>query len=183
VAKKIGFVGNCQLGTLSSLYRHLLGDKTDIDLLRPPYTPPNAEQTHLIGSADTIVKQVQDFDQKIGELKTDANVQLFPQVSGAFLWPYAGQQHLQNATFPYFDESGPYPGEMGDSFLNKMISDELSVWIPADVVSELSDEMILTFELPDAARPSDFASGNTDDRLLGLAFRRLTMDRLDAMAG
>ena len=61
--------------------------------------------------------------------------------------------------------------------------DELSVWIPADVVSELSDEMILTFELPDAARPTDFAGGNTDDRLLGLAFKRLTLDRLDAMAG
>ena len=126
MAKKIGFIGNCQLGTLSILYSRLIADQSDVEVSYiPSYKPPDDDQRKIIAAADVIVRQVHDFDQEIGEIKTDASVLLFPHVTGAFLWPYGGQEHPRNTTFPYFDESGPYPGEMGDSFLNRMIAEQV----------------------------------------------------------
>jgi tetratricopeptide (TPR) repeat protein len=127
VAKKVGFVGNCQLGTLSSLYGRLLGDDADIEVFYlPSYKAADAEQRALVGSADVIVRQVLDFKQEIGALDTDAVVHLFPLVTCSFLWPFTGKAHPLNKAFPYFDESGPYPAELGDIYMNKMIADGIA---------------------------------------------------------
>ncbi len=126
MTKKIGFIGNCQLGTLSALYKRLLGDNAETEVFYiPSYQGADDSQKALIASADIVVRQILDFDQKIGELQTEAVSYLFPHVSGAFLWPYGGQAHPQNKSFPYFDANGPYPSEMGDSFLNRLIADNI----------------------------------------------------------
>jgi hypothetical protein len=43
-----------------------------------------------------------------------------PLLAGGFLWPFAGQPHPRNESF-WFMPSGPYDGEMGDSYLNRLI--------------------------------------------------------------
>ncbi len=132
--RKIGFIGNCQLGTLSRIYKYILGNESGIDVFyTPSYQSTNLSQRNLIGSADVIVRQILDFDQKIGPLESDARELLFPHVAAPFLWPYTGQQHPLNAKYPYFDESGPYPAELGDFFLNKMVADKLA---PAQAVEK-----------------------------------------------
>src|SRR6185312_406205 len=118
MAKRVGFIGNCQVGTLSNLYRRLLGDESETDVFYvPSYQEANAEQKQQLASADVLVRQMLDSDQRIGAVETKAEVHIFPHVTGAFLWPYTGTAHPKNATFPYFDQNGPYPPELGDSFL------------------------------------------------------------------
>ncbi len=124
--RKIGFIGNCQLGTLSKIYQHLLAENAGTEIFYiPSYQHSNFEQRQLIATADVIVRQILDFDQKIGSLETEAREILFPHVAAPFLWPNTGQAHPLNAQFPYFDQSGPYPAELGDSFLNRMLADKV----------------------------------------------------------
>jgi tetratricopeptide (TPR) repeat protein len=45
---------------------------------------------------------------------------LFPNVSGAFLWPFSGQPHIRNEPLPWF-HAGPYPSDLGDRYLDRHI--------------------------------------------------------------
>jgi hypothetical protein len=81
----------------------------------------------MVAGADVLVRQVLDFAPRIGDLDTRATVHLVPHVSAAFLWPHAGLPHPSNAPAPLLDASGPYPAEIGDSFLNRLIAQGVPV--------------------------------------------------------
>ena len=122
VVRRVVFVGNCQLYTLANLYRRVAGSESDDNIAYvPSYQDADAGQRRIIAEADVLVQQVLDFAPRIGDLPTRATVHLVPHIAGAFLWPYTGQPHPKNAPAPFLDEGGPYPIELGDSFLNRMI--------------------------------------------------------------
>jgi hypothetical protein len=91
----------------------------------PSYEENNDQIKELLFESDVVVIQLLDFDQKIGEISTKGRVVWFPHISGAFLWPYSGQAHPKNEKYDFFDAGGPYPAELGDSYLSKMIKDQV----------------------------------------------------------
>lgn len=123
MVRRVVFVGNCQLYTLSSLYGRVVppesGDKI---AYVASYQDANPEQRRTIAEADVLVQQVLDFAPRIGSVATAATILLVPHIAGAFFWPHTGQPHPKNAPAPFLDEGGPYPAELGDSFLNRMIA-------------------------------------------------------------
>jgi hypothetical protein len=123
VVRRVVFVGNCQLDTLANLYRRVAGPESgDSVVYVASYKDADAGQRKIIQEADVLVQQVLDFAPRIGDIATHASVHLVPHITGAFFWPYTGQPHPRNAPAPLLDESGPYPPELGDSFLNRMIA-------------------------------------------------------------
>jgi hypothetical protein len=111
---------------LTSLYRRVVVPETgDVVDYVPSYQDATTEQRRAIAEADVLISQVLDFIPRIGDLETKAHVQLVPNVTAAFLWPYTSSPHPRNVPEPTLDESGPYPGELGDSFLNRMITDNV----------------------------------------------------------
>lgn len=123
MTRKIVFVGNCQLAMLTNVYRRLVATETGDEVSYvPAYENATREQRCLIATADMLVRQVLEFVPRIGELDTGATIQLVPNITAAFLWPHAGSPHPRNAPAPLLDANGPYPGEIGDSFLNRMLA-------------------------------------------------------------
>jgi hypothetical protein len=123
VTRKIVFVGNCQIGMLADVYRRLVATETGDEVSYvPAYENATQKQRCLIATADVLVRQVLEFVPRIGELDTGATIHSVPNVTAAFLWPHAGSAHPRNAPAPLLDASGPYPGEIGDSFLNRMLA-------------------------------------------------------------
>jgi hypothetical protein len=117
------FVGNCQMGALARLYRHIRPDLRDADVTYvPSYEEANEADRRRIAEAGVLVQQVVDFAPRIGDLPTRGRVHLVPHATAAFLWPYGGTPHPRNRPEPTLDLSGPYPAELGDSFLNKAIA-------------------------------------------------------------
>ena len=118
------FVGNCQADTLRVLYRKYV----------TPYAPANtfhvwsnrkiSEASRVVlRNADVIVRQVQDFETEadLGDTPPGAITHLIPAVIGSFLWPFGGRAHPLNAAAKK-GADGPYPPQLGDSFLNELIA-------------------------------------------------------------
>jgi hypothetical protein len=117
---RVVFVGNCQVGALWRLYervlpRELAGNAVFIE----SYNAATPESLRLIAEADRLVWQVTHFEQEIGKIESAASRFLVPMVICPFLWPFAGQPHPRNVSLPCLPE-GPYPGEFGDEFLNRL---------------------------------------------------------------
>jgi hypothetical protein len=136
------FVGNCQMGALSSLYRRLLSEDNDREVIYiPSYNDATGDARRAVANATALVRQVLDFDPRIGNLPTRGTVWLVPHASAAFLWPFAGSPHPLNRPEPTIDQSGPYNAELGDSFLNRMIAAGTP---PARAVAEYQAADVLT---------------------------------------
>ncbi len=114
---------------LASLYRRLVVPETEdaVDYVAA-YQNASSEERCKIRDADVLVSQVLDFVPRIGDLETRAVVHLVPHITAAFLWPHTGSPHPRNTPAPLLDASGPYPAEIGDSFMNRMIAEK----VPAD---------------------------------------------------
>jgi tetratricopeptide (TPR) repeat protein len=107
------FVGNCQMGALCSLYRRLLPSDSDHDVTYiASYQDATEEARQTVAQATAVVQQVLNFVPRIGDLATKAKVYLAPHAS---------------------EQSGPYNGELGDSFLSRMIAAGAS---PASAVAD-----------------------------------------------
>ncbi len=124
----IVFVGNCQLDALARLYRRVAAPPEDEVVYLASYQAADAAQRARVAQADVLLRQVLDFAPVVGELETSAKVHLVPHIGAAFLWPCTGSAHPRNAPAPFLDESGPYPAELGDSFLDRM----LAAGVPAE---------------------------------------------------
>jgi hypothetical protein len=130
MTRSIVFLGNCQAETLAHLYQRVIGadsDSGDDVHFLPSYEVATGEQRRLIADADVLVRQVLDFAPKIGDLETRAVTHLVPHITGAFLWPYTGSPHPRNFPASMLDKSGPYAAELGDSFLNRLILENVAV--------------------------------------------------------
>jgi tetratricopeptide (TPR) repeat protein len=124
LVRKIAFLGNCQMQALKSLYdRFVVGYTGDQTIFLPSYKKePDGVVSRDIADVTLFVEQIQELEQTTtlldGHFAERCQV---PLVSAAFLWPFAGEQHPSNASHPYLD-GGPYPGELGDGFLNRLIN-------------------------------------------------------------
>jgi len=123
MTKRIVFVGNCQLDALRNLYDRFVGGATnDVTSFLPSWTEIDHSGVATLAGADLIVNQLQSFS---GELELPEPVARIPRVavplvSASFLWPFGGAAHPSNADSPFL-KGGPYPGELGDGFLNRLI--------------------------------------------------------------
>lgn len=180
-SRVVVFLGNCQLGALSRLYQTVIGDAiADQVLWLPSYQDADPMQRQAVAEADILVRQVQDFVPKTGDLGCRGAEFLFPHVAGSFLWPNAGQPHPRNAPAPFLDDSGPYPAEIGDSFLDRMIakgveeSDAVKRYLDTDVAATRRVDRLMELVL-DRQRKRDIACGYdfADKILAGFQTRRL----------
>ena len=100
-----------------------------------------------------------------------------PHVAGAFLWPYTGQSHPKNAAAPFLDEAGPYPAELGDSFLNRMIvagvpaEQAVQTYLSTDVATVRRVDRLQELVL-DKQRDRDLACGYGFADLISARFRQ-----------
>lgn len=133
--RKIVFLGNCQGRRLQVLFEDsfcdLTGDTTDFVVSYAPFTDRVRE---TLQSADIIVAQAIDSEHSVNIDTMDlrAEIILYPNVTGAFLWPFSGDAHIQNEKLPHFQD-GPYGREFGDRWLNRKIKQGVP---PTDIVQE-----------------------------------------------
>src|SRR5260221_13611265 len=116
-------IGNCQIRAMHNLYvRFVSAAREQRVTFIESYEDLSDSDRNAIQSADVIVEQVQDFKPKadVAGIETFATRIMVPLINCGFLWPFAGQQRLDNPVRPYL-ESGPYGGEAGDAWLNRMI--------------------------------------------------------------
>ncbi len=125
--ERLVFVGNCQVEFLYSLFVRFLEDP---EVWTASYVRSYEEISpgtyEEICHADIVVRQIADVDNAVSlrGLPDTALHHTVPLVSGAFLWPFSGVARPGNST-PWFLPAGPFPAEMGDSFLNRAIQDEI----------------------------------------------------------
>ena len=121
--KVVKVVGNCQASAVANFYREHVGalngeDVTFIDDLGLDVSALQA----AVADADMLIVQERDFKHGLSaeEIGRPIDVFRFPLVLCGFLWPFANEPHVHNVSErPVSD--GPYPSQMGDSFLNKLI--------------------------------------------------------------
>jgi tetratricopeptide (TPR) repeat protein len=133
--RRFVFVGNCQLKTLADLYRSFSERPGGEEIsYMPSYEQLTDERIKVLEQADLVVEQRLDFPPQveIGGITIRAERHLIPLLSGAFLWPYAGEPHPRNES-SWFLPGGPYDAEMSDSYLNRLIGKGVS---PAEAVEQ-----------------------------------------------
>jgi tetratricopeptide (TPR) repeat protein len=119
----IVFTGNCQMFWLQEYYRRCIApDRQDVVAYIDPRAPPSEADRQRSDAADLIVEQRLEFAGSAGALgRAGTPRHAVPLVAAHFLWPFAGTPHPANRPMPGLS-FGPYPNELGDSFLNRMIA-------------------------------------------------------------
>ena len=119
MSKTVLFYGNCQAQALGDLYRNQIAPRRD-EIVSLVFL--GGELKGQVARADVVIEQVFDSHEPIvaADLKAGAKWFRFPMVLGTFLWPFASQAHVQNESYPFLT-SGPYPAELGDNYLNRLI--------------------------------------------------------------
>ena len=121
--RRVVFIGNCQLQALSQLYQRYADRACEEQIAYlPSYEDLTQDRVATLAAADIIIEQRMDVAPRadLGGLASTAERHFVPLVGGGFLWPFAGQQHPRNETH-WFLPGGPFDGEMGDSYLNRLI--------------------------------------------------------------
>lgn len=121
--RRIVVIGNCQVDMIAQLYRRFVAGRAGDTIEHvPSYKNLNDQHRGVIQQADVVVEQLFDLAQQAdtGALPTTTPRLFIPMVTAAFLWPFAGSPHPKNTFYPFL-ASGPYDGEAGDSYLNRMI--------------------------------------------------------------
>ena len=121
--RRVVFVGNCQAEGLAYAFNQLVTPFTgERGFHVPAYHDLDEVSRATLASADTIVDLVFDFAQRVNlaDLGLKAPVVAVPYVNCNFLWPYAYEQHPSNEQAEFIS-TGPYPAQLGDAFLNRLI--------------------------------------------------------------
>ncbi len=132
--RQIAFIGNCQLQSLSQLYQRFSGtEDTEVSFL-PSYEDLTEDRAQALARADVIVEQRMDVTPRATPegVRGGAERVFVPLVGGGFLWPFAGQPHPRNESL-WFLPGGPFDGEMGDSYLNRLLERGTA---PADAAAQ-----------------------------------------------
>ena len=134
--RKIVFLGNCQALALQWFWQRFLAPRTgDLATVIDIAACDVAKARLELSNADLIVEQVFDHSLEIdvaSEYAADKVVR-FPNVYAIFYWPYTNQRHPRNDEIGKGYDEGPYPNELGDSFLNRLILEH----VPADKALEI----------------------------------------------
>src|ERR1019366_7978512 len=136
--RRVVFVGNCQGRRLQEFYRETLAYlNDDITDFVVSYDPLTEEIRQTLLSADVIVAQAIDSEHPvdIGKVDTTAKTIWYPNVTGIFLWPWSGVEHIRNKPLPHFDV-GPCNLDFGDRWLNREIAAGVP---PSDIVRKYLD--------------------------------------------
>ncbi len=123
--RRIVFVGNCQAFALMDAFNLHISPYTGERAFHvAAYHDLDDASRTILTSADVIVDLIFDFAQRtnIADLGLDKPVIPVPYVNGNFLWPYAYEAHPRNAPVGFI-VSGPYPVELGDAYLNRLMRD------------------------------------------------------------
>ncbi len=122
--KRVAFVGNCQANAIAGFYRDFIGapDGQDVRVVDDTGLDQAAVAAAVLGS-DMVVVQEREFNVALRPeaLRPGVEFHAFPMVLQAYLWPYAHEPHVLNAPEPPLPD-GPYPGQLSDSFLNRLIT-------------------------------------------------------------
>jgi hypothetical protein len=134
--RKIVFFGNCQALALQRFCQRFLAPRTgDVTTVIDIAAYDVAKARIELGNADLVVEQVFDHPLEVdaaSEIGADKVVR-FPNVYAIFYWPYTNQRHPRNDEIGKGYDEGPYPNELGDSFLNRLILEH----VPADKALEI----------------------------------------------
>jgi tetratricopeptide (TPR) repeat protein len=176
--RRIVFLGNCQIFWLHDCYRRFIAPDTgDVLTYVDPRTPLSAEDRAATEQADLIVQQRLEFGLAgdLTGLALRGDRQEFPLVTAAFLWPYAGRPHPHNAPAPGLP-FGPYPDELGDQFLNRMIANGVAPELAVDAYMQLdvpaAAQLDRRYQISmEAQRHRDEITGYRFADLIGSSFR------------
>ena len=141
----IVFIGNCQTRAISQLYETFVASSRG-ETVRyvESYQDLTDAARAALRDASILVEQVVDVEPKaLAEGVSPAARRLpCPLVACGFLWPFAGEPRQGNAPLPYLI-GGPFPGELSDRFLNRLIHEErspeygLEAYLEADVTRNI----------------------------------------------
>ena len=122
--RKIVFLGDCQAHALAVIYRESIAPhRNDTVMFVVADGPKTDVAIRDISEADIVVSEIFNITKPITaeSMRADAHKIEFPAIFIGFLWPFAArEQHVNNQPTPHL-EPGPYPGQLGDVFLNKLI--------------------------------------------------------------
>ncbi len=121
--RRIVFIGNCQAQALAEAFTQHIAPFTGDQARHIAATVDlNEAGRAALEGADVIVELVFDFAQRVslGALGLTAPVIAVPYVNCQFLWPHAYEAHPHNAPTAFLD-SGPYPIQLSDAYLNRLI--------------------------------------------------------------
>ena len=128
--RNIVFIGNCQAGSLADVYRRCIAPCTKdhiSQIFAYGEDQIDAAARALLEAADVIVEQVFDYGYVLNPESIGARAQRirFPWVAAHFLWPFYNEAHPRNHAYWYLPP-GPWPAQLGDSFLNRKIAEGIS---------------------------------------------------------
>ncbi len=164
-SKKVAVVGNCQATFTAKLYREFFGVPRHEEVRYVDDLHLDGAATWAaVGDADLVLLQQRDFNSpKAEDAPPGMEVLPFPLMLEAFLWPYAHEPHIHNKPEPPLHD-GPYPGQLGDMFLNRMIaqgvapSEALERYLEHDIVGATHIDRLLELHL-DQQRDRDERTG------------------------
>ena len=131
----------------------------------PSHAAKTDARAALLASADIVAVQSQDFTAKAGPVapREGLVIHSFPVVAGNFLWPYAGRERPGSKAEPGLNFE-PFPAQLGDSQLNRLIRDGVD-----------PDEAARQYIEMDVAKAMDL------DRLFGIVLNK--QKRMDQELG
>ncbi len=124
----IVFIGNCQTRAISQLYETFVAPaRGETVRYIESYQDLTDDARAALADARIVVEQVVDVEPKaLAEgVNPVARRVPCPLVACGFLWPFAGEARQGNAPLWHLP-GGPFPGELSDRFLNRLIQEERS---------------------------------------------------------
>jgi Flp pilus assembly protein TadD len=178
------FAGNCQARALGMVYRQYIAplreERVELLELHPGLAETQlGEPLEKVYAADVVVEQKFDFPSRIPDdfLRPSTRRVRFPYVGGAFYWPFAMEPHALNQNDPIPGGPTPYPGEITDRILNRMIREEVPPdeavqrYLDMDVAKTSRIERLMEMHL-DNQRQRDEATGIRSADFIADNFRR-----------
>ena len=121
--KNVFVVGNCQASAVANLYRDFVGlpNFETVTYFDDHMVPPEVTRA-AVADADLLIVQDRDFNHGLAadQFRPGTTLVNFPMVLAGFVWPFANEPHVRNVPEPPFSD-GPYPSQLSDSFLNRLI--------------------------------------------------------------
>ncbi len=152
---KVVFFGNCQADMLSVVYKRYLDYGVRFRTIyadAQAVTTDAAFAAKALAEADIVVEQIFDRPTKVklDNLRAGCKVIRFPSVIGGFYWPYGSQIHFRA---PKGVANPPYPKQLGDRYLNRLIEKDtdpeeaLRIYSDLDVAADANLDRLLELSL------------------------------------
>jgi hypothetical protein len=191
MGRRIVFAGGLQTLALAKVYRAEvagpIGD--DVSFIGSGAAGTDAARAQIL-LADLVAMEVDEDGDCLAaaDLPAGGEVVRIPNLYADFLWPFAGRAHPRNRG-AFALPGGPYPGELGDRFLDQMVAEgvpedeAIGRYLAIDMVeqgeldSRLADRLAILEKLDQAAGYdlAGFIAENFREERLFATRQRLTM--------